>query len=37
MISRRILLGVFLFGVLSMALGGASLHFLYAAWRHAGF
>ena len=36
MISWRLMLGLFLFGLVAMALGVSSLHFLYAAWHHAG-
>lgn len=36
MISWRMMLGIFLIGLLGTALGVSSLHFLYAAWRHAG-
>lgn len=36
MITWRQALGLFLLGLLGMALGVSSLHFLYAAWRHAG-
>lgn len=36
MISWRLMLGLFLLGLVGMALGVSSLHFLYAAWHHAG-
>ncbi len=36
MISWRLGVGLFLLGLLGVALGVSSLHFLFDAWRHAG-
>lgn len=37
MITWRQGLALFLLGLLGMAVGVSSIHFLYAAWHHAGF